>query len=191
MIFRVPMYILPFLQHFVYIFICYEISFTLSENFYSNYFWFIFNFGIISGSSLALSHELIHKNGIHKMLAQISLITIFDMHFEIDHIEGHHKLVATPEDPVTARFNETIYQFYFRSVIEEYLHSWKLENQKIQKKKLYFIENKMIYYTLLPILYHILLVQYFGLVIIPFVVMNTLIAHLFQSIINYIEHYGK
>jgi alkane 1-monooxygenase len=38
-------------------------------------------------------------------------------HFYNEHTKGHHKNVATPEDPATARINESIYEFIFRSVV--------------------------------------------------------------------------
>jgi alkane 1-monooxygenase len=33
------------------------------------------------------------------------MIKNLDMHFAYEHIYGHHKRVATPEDPATAKYN--------------------------------------------------------------------------------------
>jgi alkane 1-monooxygenase len=42
--------------------------------------------------------------------------------------------VATPEDPSSARYNEPVYTFYFRTIIFSYLSAWKIANDDCRKK---------------------------------------------------------
>lgn len=44
-------------------------------------------------------------------------------HFSIEHNRGHHVRVATPEDPASARFGETFWEFLPRSVLAPNLSS--------------------------------------------------------------------
>ena len=38
-------------------------------------------------------------------------------HFYVEHNRGHHKRVATVEDPATSRFGESLYHFVPRSLV--------------------------------------------------------------------------
>lgn len=65
-----------------------------------------------------MGHELLHKKEkINKVLGTWSYTKFMYSHFLDEHIQGHHKAIATLEDPATARKNETIYAFIFRSVV--------------------------------------------------------------------------
>lgn len=55
------------------------------------------------------------------------------MHFIIEHIHGHHRNVATPHDPATAIKGETVYHFWWKSVIGSYLSAWNIESKRVQK----------------------------------------------------------
>ena len=53
-------------------------------------------------------------------------------HFYIEHNRGHHVRVATPEDPASARFGETFWEFLPRSVWGSLRSSWELEAQRLR-----------------------------------------------------------
>ncbi len=42
------------------------------------------------------------------------------MHFTYEHLYGHHRRVATPEDPATAQKGISFYQFFPRSFFGSY-----------------------------------------------------------------------
>jgi alkane 1-monooxygenase len=42
-------------------------------------------------------------------------------------VKGHHKKVATPEDPATSKLNENVYTFMFTSYIGGIRSSWEYE----------------------------------------------------------------
>lgn len=57
--------------------------------------------GHASASNINVAHELFHKDiALEKFLGTLTLSKNLYMHFEIEHIYGHHKKVATTEDPV-------------------------------------------------------------------------------------------
>lgn len=54
--------------------------------------------------------------------------------------------MATPEDPSSARYNEPVYTFYFRTIIFSYLSARKIANDDCRKKgkSIYGLNNEMI-----------------------------------------------
>jgi phage shock protein PspC (stress-responsive transcriptional regulator) len=50
-------------------------------------------------------------------LGTLNMIKTGYMHFMVEHVHGHHRNVATPMDPASARKGETVYGFIPRSVI--------------------------------------------------------------------------
>ena len=57
-----------------------------------------------------IGHEFIHKrNIVEKVMGTLSYSKMLYSHFFIQHIRSHHKKVATPQDPTTARFGESLY----------------------------------------------------------------------------------
>ena len=72
--------------------------------------------GIITGGlGITFAHELIHKDGVDRQLGMWMLSIVCYGHFAIEHVEGHHKNVATYQDPATSRLGESIYAFLPRS----------------------------------------------------------------------------
>jgi alkane 1-monooxygenase len=60
--------------------------------------------GTLGASNINVAHELFHKdNLIDKWVGRLALSRNFYMHFTIEHIYGHHRNVATPVDPATAK----------------------------------------------------------------------------------------
>jgi len=60
--------------------------------------------GLLCGTfGVNVGHELGHRvKPFEQILARISLLSSLYMHFVIEHNKGHHKNVATPEDPSSA-----------------------------------------------------------------------------------------
>ncbi|MEI9809971.1 MAG: fatty acid desaturase [Bacteroidota bacterium] len=101
-------------------------------------------FGINAG------HELGHRvNKWEQGLAKMLLLTSQYMHFFVEHNKGHHKRVATPEDPSSARYGEWVYTFYFRSIIFSYISAWDIASKEVQKKgkPVFSFYNEMIRFT--------------------------------------------
>ena len=82
-----------------------------------------------------VGHELGHRsNKFEQLLAKMLLLTSLYMHFFIEHNKGHHKRVATPDDPSSAKMNEWVYSFYFRSIIFSYISAWRIAGNDVKKK---------------------------------------------------------
>jgi alkane 1-monooxygenase len=154
----------------------------------------IFSMGLLCGTfGINVGHELGHRvNRFEQMLAKSLLLTSLYMHFFIEHNKGHHKNVATPEDPSSARYNEPVYTFYFRTIIFSYLSAWRIANDDMRKKGMPVISfsNEMlqahlIQLTLLAVIYFA-----FGGVILLYFSAAAFIGITLLETVNYIEHYG-
>ncbi|GAB2631797.1 alkane 1-monooxygenase [Belliella aquatica] len=153
-----------------------------------------FSIGVVLGAlGINVAHELGHRsNKWEQFLAKAGLLPVFYQHFFIEHNRGHHRHVSTDHDPATARKNESIYQFYFRSVIGQYLNAWKLESERLEKKGLKNLSwnNEMIRFSVYQLTYLIGVCWYFGIGILPYALGIGVVGFLLLETINYIEHYG-
>ncbi|MCO6454670.1 MAG: alkane 1-monooxygenase [Pirellulaceae bacterium] len=80
-------------------------------------------------------HELAHtRHTVEAMLATVLAAMFGYPHFCIEHVQGHHRRVATPEDPATARLGESLYAFVIRSVCGGLTHSWQIEAGRLRAR---------------------------------------------------------
>lgn len=154
----------------------------------------IIAFGLVCGiMAINVGHELGHRhNRFERGLGEILLTLSLQAHFLPYHNHGHHRFVATPNDPATARKNEPVYFFWFRSQIGSYFSAWKIEwnRLKVRNKNPLGFENRMIRYTFAEALIIGSIYFYLGLsVLVPYLV-ACLIGALLLETVNYIEHYG-
>jgi len=91
--------------------------------------------GLLCGTfGINVGHELGHRwSRFEQTLARMLLLTSQYMHFYIEHNRGHHKRVATPDDPSSARYGEWVYGFYCRSIIFSYFSAWNIANNDVKK----------------------------------------------------------
>ena len=102
---------------------------------------FILSAGITSGIlGINIAHELSHRldNKLEPLLGRILLLTVGYVHWSIEHVYGHHKTVATPDDPATARYGETIISFLPRTIIGTFTTSASLNISITVSSKLFF-----------------------------------------------------
>ncbi len=140
-----------------------------------------------------VAHELGHRRTrFEKILSKILLMTSLYPHFFIEHNYGHHKNVATSDDPASARYNELLYTFWFRSIAGSYLHAWKIEADRLARKKLsaFSLKNEMIRFTIIELtLIGTIYLVFGGMVLVGFLI-AALGGILLLETVNYIEHYG-
>lgn len=150
--------------------------------------------GLLCGTlGINVGHELGHRvNKFEQTLAKMLLLSSLYMHFFIEHNKGHHKRVATPEDPSSARMGEWVYVFYFRSILYSYLSAWKIANNDIKKKgrPVYSFYNEMIQFHLIQIVFILVIFFIFGLFPTICFLAASLVGILLLETVNYIEHYG-
>jgi alkane 1-monooxygenase len=164
----------------------------------AQYILFCIHWGYFAGLNGVVGHELLHKKErINKVLGTWAYTKFMYSHFLDEHIYGHHKLVATPEDPATARLNESLYEFIPRSVVMGIVNSWKREFRRIRRlhgeKASVFaliILNKMTYFCLLHSAMMLGIYMVLGWSSLKYHLIYSFLATFFLEVINYIEHYG-
>ena len=149
--------------------------------------------GVASGSGLTVGHELGHK---HDKLDRLSAKLINALtgygHFNIEHNQGHHVKVATPDDPASSRFNESIYRFAFREIPYTAVRGWELEKRRLNQKGFSFWhwQNDVLQGYAITLVIGIALIAAFGWIMLPFLMLHHVVGWLQLTGANYIEHYG-
>jgi len=155
----------------------------------------ILSLGICSGGmGIVVSHELIHRidNRLEPLLGRIALASVLYLHWAIEHIAGHHRTVATPEDPATARKNESYYAFWPRTVFGGIQSAWDIEAGRLRRrgKSAFRPANRLLRYAAIEILLISLVLIIFGWKGVIGYVAQALVAISLLELVNYIEHYG-
>jgi alkane 1-monooxygenase len=150
--------------------------------------------GILVGSfGINIAHELGHRSTSYEQLfAKALLLPSLYMHFNIEHNRGHHKNVATPADPSSARKDENLYAFWWRTVTGAYKGAWALEAERLRRegKAALSFSNEMIWFQGIQLAYLILVGLLFGWAVVPFAIAAAVVGFLLLESVNYIEHYG-
>ncbi|MDQ6757449.1 MAG: alkane 1-monooxygenase [Bacteroidota bacterium] len=154
----------------------------------------ILTMGLLCGSfGINVGHELGHRiNKFERALAKAALLTSLYMHFKIEHNKGHHKKVATPDDPASARYNESLYAFYFRTIIFSYFSAWHIANEEVMKKGLpvWHYKNEMLQAQIIQVVFVAIIFFFFGWVVTAYYLLSAFAGILLLETVNYIEHYG-
>jgi len=144
---------------------------------------------VFTTSGINVAHELGHKpERYNKIVAQLLLLPSMYMHFFIEHNRGHHLNVSTKEDPASARKGEMFYVFWFRSVIGQWIDSWKLEYKRL--KKIDLLHNQMFHFTVIQLLFLGVIFYVFGSTVMLLFLATAILSFTQLELVNYIEHYG-
>ncbi len=149
--------------------------------------------GGICGFGMNLGHELGHKNNrLERSLAKFVLAPGLYGHFFIEHNKGHHRDVATPEDPASSRMGESIWKFVFREIPGAFVRALKLEKTRLEKKgkSAWSLENEILQPALITAVLWGALIWAFGPVMVPFLIAVAVWGAFQLTSANYIEHYG-
>ncbi|CAN0001188.1 unnamed protein product [Discosporangium mesarthrocarpum] len=108
---------------------------------------FTLSVGVYTGGvGICVSHELVHKSTkLEQWAGRMVCVAISYGHFYVEHNRGHHKMVATDEDPATARFDENFYSFLPRCVLGSLESAWGLEVERCRQRRLPFWCNEMLW----------------------------------------------
>lgn len=142
-----------------------------------------------AGVGITAAHELIHsaRSG-ERFLGRVLLATVSYLHFEIEHVEGHHRRVATPSDPASARAGESLYAFLPRAIAGSFRSAWTLEHAR--RRRFLDIRNRMLWAVVLPPVVVLGFWVCSGPMASLFFVLQSLVAIFLLETVNYIEHYG-
>jgi alkane 1-monooxygenase len=154
----------------------------------------ICNVGLVIGTSgINVGHELGHRsNTFEQTLGKILLLPALYMHFFIEHNRGHHKHVATPLDPASARLGETLYGFWLRSVFGGWRNAWRLEAERLRNanQPVWSWSNEMLRFQVFQVAYLLSVGLVWNWHIIGYAIAIAVFGFLMLESVNYIEHYG-
>jgi alkane 1-monooxygenase len=161
----------------------------------------IVSIGLVGGIvAITPAHELIHKsNKIEPFMGGTLLAMVSYGTFKIEHIAGHHIDVATPRDGTTARIDQTVFSFIFRSMTRNPGRALELERascaQRGQAWRWYTSESVGLAAVSLGFCALCMLIVSAASQHAPWVggiyfFGQSLVAVALLEIVNYIEHYG-
>ena len=153
----------------------------------------LFATGMTNGVGINTAHELGHKtNGLERWLAKITLAPVAYGHFFIEHNKGHHKNVATPEDPASSKMGESFYTFWPRTVVGSVKSAWDIEAQRLQRlgKKVISTDNENLQAWAMTVVLFGAISLWLGPWALLFLVVQAVIGFSLLEVVNYLEHYG-
>ena len=145
--------------------------------------------GVLLSSAIAVgfgataAHELAHHGQRFDRWMGILLFTPINMcDFAIYHNYGHHNRVATPEDPGSAKYGDSIFAFIVHSIIFKTLMGWEIEAERLRRqgRSPLSLHNGMLWMTVLPIAW----------LAVPLFLAHFLFARVLLAVADYLEHYG-
>ncbi|ORX01388.1 alkane 1-monooxygenase [Mycolicibacillus trivialis] len=153
--------------------------------------------GALGGIGINTAHEMGHKKeSLERWLSKITLAQSCYGHFYVEHNRGHHVRVATPEDPASARFGETFWEFLPRTVFGSLRSALHLEAQRIRRlgknpwNPRTWPGNDVLNAWAMSIVLWGVLIAVFGPGLIPFVLIQAVYGFSLLESVNYLEHYG-
>lgn len=149
--------------------------------------------GSLLGFGLNLGHEMGHKKRkLDKALALFTLSLGGYGHFSVEHNRGHHRDVATPEDPATSRMGEHIYEFMLREIPGAFKRAWHLEGERLERagKSRWNVGNEILQAGAMTLVLYTALIATFGLPMVPVLAVVAFWGAFQLTSANYIEHYG-
>ena len=157
-------------------------------------FGLMLSVGFVTGAQgITFAHELGHsRSKLDQLVAKVLLTAVCYGHFFIEHNRGHHVRVATPEDPASARYGESFYAFYLRTLAGSWLDAWRLEAERLKRHGLGFrsLRNQMLWFTAVPLLVGAALWFAWGAVAVLFFFVQAWMAFTLLEAVNYVQHYG-
>jgi len=140
-----------------------------------------------------VAHELGHRTRPYEQwMSQLLLLSSLYMHFFIEHNRGHHRNVATDDDPASSKRGESLYSFWLRSTWFSYLSAWHLEAERLKKNgsSAFTLKNQMLQFQLIQFGFMGSIFFLFGLSGLLCFMAAATMGFLLLETVNYIEHYG-
>merc|ERR1712139_557378 len=138
-------------------------------------------------------HELIHRPSFTELYhARVVLLFSNYNYFWVEHVWGHHKRVATDEDPASSALNESLWTFIPKCWYYSALSAWRLEAKflKNRGKSWWHPENRILYPYLLSFAIDYFIYEMFGSKALVMQIIQCIWTAFLTDQANYIEHYG-
>jgi alkane 1-monooxygenase len=149
--------------------------------------------GVVGGIAINTAHELGHKRASsEKWLSRVALAQTGYGHFFIEHNRGHHVRVATPEDPASSRLGESFWAFLPRTVSGSLRSAWEIEAARLDRvgRGHWTLRNDVLGAWAMTVVLAAALAAAFGLIVLPYLVLQAVIGFSLLEVVNYLEHYG-
>lgn len=149
--------------------------------------------GIVSGVGINAAHELGHKHeSLEHWASQLALAPTLYGHFFVEHNWGHHRRVATPEDPASSRYGEIFYRFWPRTVVGSLRSAWRIERNRLVRRGLRVLSptNRVLRAWALSVVLWGVVLAWVGTSILPFLLVQAVVGFTLLEAVNYVEHYG-
>lgn len=159
----------------------------------------ILSSGVYAGTIINVAHELGHrKSKMAQFHSKIALMSVFYLHFFIEHNKGHHVHVATPLDPASSRKNQSLYAFFLQTIPGSFKSAYAIEKDRLRKNNdSNIFKNDVLTGVLASILLFLaiyliiaLISNSFNSISLLYLALQALMAILSLETVNYIEHYG-
>ena len=153
----------------------------------------IFTVGTINGIAINPAHELGHKKEtLDRWLAKITLAPVAYGHFYVEHTRGHHKNVATPDDPASSKMGESFWAFLPRTMIGSLRSAWSIEKERLARlgKSPWSLDNDNLQAWAMTVVFFSAITAWLGAGVLPFLLLQAFFGASLLEVINYIEHYG-
>ncbi|TKC87788.1 alkane 1-monooxygenase [Trinickia terrae] len=136
------------------------------------------------------AHELIHHRTRFERVVGIALFsTSFYTGAKLAHLHSHHVLVATPQDPTSAGYGKTLYQFLPGAIAVNLFGWWGGdEGKNVRQSRKIVVENIGGY--LASACLALLIFYGFGIKSLVFFVLQSFLSILVLEMMNFIGHYG-
>ncbi len=149
--------------------------------------------GVVGGTGINAAHELGHKQpNRERWAARLALGAVAYGHFYVEHNRGHHRNVATPEDPASARFGENIFRFLPRTVIGSARSAWRLERRRLAalKQPMMSPANEILRAAAITSAIWSVAIALGGMAAVGLLITQAAMAIVLLETVNYVEHYG-
>lgn len=149
--------------------------------------------GAIGSIGITASHELVHKTDrAAKLVGRVGLAAVGYVHFEVQHVHGHHRYACTKEDESTAWFGESLYAFVARTVPRSFREAWRIECRLLRQdgRGRWALGNRVLWSVVSTVTVCACTFHIGGPAGVAVFLVSASIAVFLLESVAYVEHYG-
>lgn len=140
------------------------------------------------------AHELTHRtwDPVSLSIGRWLLAFSFDTSFSIEHVYGHHRYVATTDDPATAPRGRNVYWHILYSTVKGNVSAWEIEKRRLthKGKATMSLHNRFLRGNAMSLILVVAAYNAGGMTAVLYFIVCGLWGKALLEIVNYMEHYG-
>ena len=145
-------------------------------------------------AGITVAHELVHRtqSPIAMAVGRMLLGFSFSTTFSISHVHGHHRNVATYNDPGSSRRGEYVVTYAVRALIGTTIEAFKIEASRLRRKGVsaWSLQNRAIRGQFYTIAILMTVASFGGKRGVTAVAIAGISAALIDHALEYVQHYG-